>query len=236
VGELLIEVPSRALAIYAHPDDPDVSCGGTLAAWTTAGCEVYSLVCTDGGKGSTDPAADSAELAGRRALEAAEAAARIGLAGQEFLGYPDGELDDDAEFREAVVEVVRRLRPETVLCPDPTAVFFGQEYFNHRDHRICGTVALDAVSPAAALPHYFPRAGPAHQVTTVLLSGTLEPDVWVDISTTLSKKGEAVGCHRSQFPDGVEWAGTAVTLSAEDAGRAAGVTYAEGFRRLRLGG
>jgi LmbE family N-acetylglucosaminyl deacetylase len=236
VGELLIEVPSRALAIYAHPDDPDVSCGGTLAAWASAGCVVHSLVCTDGGKGTDDPNADPAELVARRTAESGEAAARIGLAGQEFLGYPDGELADDAEFREAVVEVVRRLRPETVLCPDPTAVFFGQEYFNHRDHRICGMVALDAVSPAAALPRYFPLAGPAHQVTTVLLSGTLEPDVWVDISATLSKKGEAVGCHRSQFPDGVEWATTAVTLSAEDAGRAAGVLYAEGFRRLRLGG
>ncbi len=70
----------------------------------------------------------------------------------------------------------------------------------------------------------------------MLLSGTLEPDVWVDISATLTRKGEAVGCHRSQFPDGVEWAATAVSLSAEDAGRAAGVRYAEGFRRLRLGG
>jgi LmbE family N-acetylglucosaminyl deacetylase len=236
MGELLVEVPRRALAIYAHPDDPDVSCGGTLAAWAAAGCEVHALLCTDGGKGTTDPDADPLDLVARRALEAGEAAARIGLAGQEFLGYPDGELADDAEFREAVVEAVRRLRPEAVLCPDPTAVFFGQEYFNHRDHRICGMVALDAVSPAAALPRYFPRAGAAHQVDTVLLSGTLEPDVWVDISETISRKGEAVGCHRSQFPDGVEWATTAVTLSAEDAGRAAGVPYAEGFRRLRLGG
>ena len=56
--------------------------------------------------------------------------------------------------------------------------------------------------PAAAMPHYFPDAGPAHQVSTVLLSGTLEPDVWVDISTTVDRKGEAVACHRSQFPDG----------------------------------
>jgi LmbE family N-acetylglucosaminyl deacetylase len=73
-------------------------------------------------------------------------------------------------------------------------------------------------------------------VETVLLSGTLEPDVWVDITTTIDCKGEAVGCHRSQFPDGVEWASTSVRLGAEDAGRRAGVTYAEGFRRLRLVG
>ena len=70
----------------------------------------------------------------------------------------------------------------------------------------------------------------------MLLSGTLEPDVWVDISATIDVKGEAVACHRSQFPDGGEWASTAVRLGAEDAGRQAGVAFAEGFRRLRLGG
>jgi len=45
-----------------------------------------------------------------------------------------------------------------------------------------------------------------------------------------------VACHRSQFPDGTEWAATAMRLAAEDAGRRAGVPCAEGFRRLRLGG
>ncbi len=234
--ELLAEVPGRALAIYAHPDDPDVSCGGTLAAWVAAGCEVRVVICTDGGRGTTDPTADPSQLAVERAEEAAEAAVVLGVAGQELLGHPDGELTDDPSLRGELVALVRRHRPDTVLCPDPTAVFFGQEYFNHRDHRILGLAVLDAVAPAAALPHYFPEAGPAHQVTTVLLSGTLEPDVWVDITATVEQKGAAVGCHRSQFPDGVDWAATAVRLAAEDAGRQAGVASAEGFRRLRLGG
>jgi LmbE family N-acetylglucosaminyl deacetylase len=236
VAELLELVPTRVLAVYAHPDDPDVSCGGTLAVWAKAGCEVTVLLCTDGGKGTSDPTVDPQVLVRQRAGEAAAAGAVVGLAGQEFLNYPDGELVDNAVFREALVAAVRRHRPEIVLCPDPTAVFFGQEYFNHRDHRVTGWAVLDAVAPAASLPHYFPDAGPAHQVSTVLLSGTLEPDVWVDISTTVDSKGEAVGCHRSQFPDGVEWASTAVRLGAEDAGRQAGVAFAEGFRRLRLGG
>jgi LmbE family N-acetylglucosaminyl deacetylase len=236
VAELLAEVPRRALAIYAHPDDPDVSCGGTLAAWSAAGCEVHTLICTDGGKGTADPGRDPSELVRDRAAESASAAAVLGLAGQELLGLPDGELVDDGAFIGVLVGVVRRLRPDIVLCPDPTAIFFGQDYFNHRDHRITGFAALDAVAPAAAMPHYFPAAGPPHQVATVLLSGTLEPDVWVDISATVDRKGEAVGCHRSQFPDGAEWAATAVRLAAEDAGRQAGVTCAEGFRRLRLGG
>jgi LmbE family N-acetylglucosaminyl deacetylase len=236
VAELLDEVPGRALAIYAHPDDPDVSCGGTLAAWSAAGCEVYTVICTDGGKGTSDPSTDPAALARARTGEAAAAAKVLGLAGQELWGLPDGELVDDTSFRGALVAVVRRIRPDTILCPDPTAVFFGQDYFNHRDHRTMGLAVLDAVAPAAAMPLYFPEAGPAHQVATVLLSGTLEPDVWVDISATVDRKGEAVGCHRSQFPDGEEWPATAVRLAAEDAGRRAGVPCAEGFRRLRLGG
>jgi LmbE family N-acetylglucosaminyl deacetylase len=236
VAELLVDVPTRALAIYAHPDDPDVSCGGTLAAWAKGGCEVRILLCTDGAKGTSDPSVEAADLARQRAGESASAGEVIGIAGLESLGYPDGGLVDDTEFQSALVAAVRRFRPEVVLCPDPTAVFFGQEYFNHRDHRVTGLAVLDAVAPAAALPHYFPEAGPAHQVSTVLMSGTLEPDVWVDISATVGRKGEAVGCHRSQFPDGVEWATTAVRLGAEDAGRQAGVDYAEGFRRLRLVG
>lgn len=236
MAELLTEVPGIALAIYAHPDDPDVSCGGTLAVWAAAGCQVHTLICTDGGKGTADPTRDSQDLVRDRAGESAAAAAVLGIAGQEHLGLPDGELTDDDAFRSALVSVVRRLRPDTVLCPDPTAVFFGQNYFNHRDHRITGFAALDAVAPAAAMPLYFPEAGPAHQVSTVLLSGTLEPDVWVDISKSVDRKGEAVGCHRSQFPDGEEWAAQAVHLAAEDAGRLAGVACAEGFRRLRLGG
>jgi len=235
-AELLVEVPDRALAIYAHPDDPDVGCAGTLAAWSAAGCEVHVVLCTDGDKGSTDPSVDPVELAHRRAAEAAEAGQLVGLVSQELLHYPDGELVDDAVFRQTLVARVRRIRPEVVLCPDPTAVFFGQEYFNHRDHRVTGWAVLDAVAPAAALPHYFPEAGPAHQITTVLMSGTLEPDVWVDITDTVEVKSTAVACHRSQFPDGAEWAISAVRIGAEDAGRTAGVPFAEGFRRLRLGG
>ncbi|MHB1784049.1 MAG: PIG-L deacetylase family protein, partial [Acidimicrobiales bacterium] len=57
-AELVADAPTRALAIYAHPDDAEVSCGGTLARWSAAGCEVEVVVCTRGDKGSTDPAVD----------------------------------------------------------------------------------------------------------------------------------------------------------------------------------
>ncbi len=233
--ELFRRIPTSAVAIYAHPDDPDVSCGGTVALWSESGCEVTVVVCTDGGKGTNDPCADGVALAERRSVESERAAAVLGVSHVEHLGYADGELADVATLRPRLVEVIRRRRPEVVLCPDPTAVFFGQEYFNHRDHRACGWAVLDAAAPAAALPLYYPEAGPPHQVAAVLLSGTLDPDVWVDISASISRKDEAVGCHLSQFPDGGSQARAAVRLGAERTGAEVGVAFAEAYRRLRLG-
>jgi LmbE family N-acetylglucosaminyl deacetylase len=230
------ETPGIVLAVYAHPDDADVACGGTLARWAKAGSAVHLLVCTDGGKGTTDPTVEPAQLASARAGELESSSALIGLTSVENLGFPDGELTDSSEFRGTLVQRVRSLRPHTVCGHDPTAVFFGQDYFNHRDHRIAGAALLDAVAPAAALPHYFPEAGPPHQVATVLLSATLEPDEWVDISDTIEAKAAAVECHRTQFAGQDGWAGEAVRRRAAEEGRRAGVAYAEGFRRLTLGG
>ena len=160
----------------------------------------------------------------------------IGLSSVDCLGFADGELSDSEDFRCTLVERVRRLRPDLVCGHDPTAVFFGQDYFNHRDHRIAGLALLDAVAPASGLPHYFPDAGPPHQVATVLLSGTLEPDEWVDVTDTIETKAAAVECHRTQFAGEGGWAGEAVRRRAAEEGRRSGVAYAEGFRRLTLGG
>ena len=234
MAALLEPVPEGALAIYAHPDDADISCGGTLARWAEAGSSVHVVVCTTGDKGSSDSSTDPAELARTRAGEVRRAAEALGIAGPVLLGHPDGELYDERGLVAELVGHVRRLRPEVVVCPDPTAIFFGQHYYNHRDHRTVGWAALDAVSPAAAQPHYFPEAGPAHQVSAVLLSGTIEPDVWVDISATLERKTRAVLCHESQLSGGAEWFRAAVRQRAEEGGREAGVRHAEGFRRLWL--
>lgn len=229
------ETPGIVLAVYAHPDDADVGCGGTLARWAKAGSAVHLVVCTDGGKGTRDPKVDPTDLARTRAGELEASSELIGTSSVSCLGQHDGELEDADELRRTLVERVRRHRPDVVCGHDPTAVFFGQDYFNHRDHRIAGTALLDAVAPAAALPHYFPDAGPPHQVGTVLLSGTLEPDEWVDVTDTIDRKAAAVECHRTQFAGQDGWAGDAVRQRAAEEGRRAGVAYAEGFRRLILG-
>ena len=181
-------MPGTVLAIYAHPDDPEVSCGGSLALWVDEGAVAHLVVVNRGEKGSASGDADPDALAAARAAEVAEAAAVLGLASFELLGYPDGESENDLELRGRLVEIVRRLKPDTVVCPDPTALYFGAGYVNHRDHRVCGYAVLDAVAPAAASPLYFPDAGPAHQVGQVFLSGTLEPDTAVDIGAVLDRK------------------------------------------------
>jgi LmbE family N-acetylglucosaminyl deacetylase len=232
---MMNETPGVVLAVYAHPDDADVGCGGTLARWAKGGTAVHLIVCTDGGKGTSETGVQPKKLAAERAAELEASSALIGLTSVDNLGFRDGELTDSEEFRRTLVGRLRELRPDVVCGHDPTAIFFGQDYFNHRDHRILGLALLDAVAPAAALPHYFPDAGPPHQVSTVLLSGTLEPDDWVDVSDTIETKAAAVECHRSQFAGQSGWAGEAVRQRAAEEGRRAGVAYAEGFRRLTLG-
>ncbi len=234
VAELVTAVPLSVLAIYAHPDDADVSAGGTLATWASAGCVVHVCICADGDKGSADPAADPEELVVRRRSETAAAGTIVGVRAHHWLGWRDGELEDGAALRSQLVALVRQVRPEAVLAADPTAVYFGERYVNHRDHRVTGWAALDAVAPAASNPHYFPDAGPPHRVRMLYLSGTLEPDVWVDISGTIDAKAAAIACHASQVGDAGEWLRHAVRQRAEEAGRAAGVAHAEGFRRILL--
>ena len=226
--------PEQVLAVYAHPDDPEVSCGGTLARWAGAGAEVHVVICTTGDKGTTDPATDPAELVRRRAKEMDAAAAVLGLAGHHQLGIDDGELENTPAVRSRIVELIRRLRPEVLVCPDPTAVFFGDRYYNHHDHRITGWATLDAAAPMAGSPHYFPGFGGVHAVPRVLMSGTLEPNVWVDVTATLETKIDALFCHRSQLPTTEEWFRDFLRDRAEESGRVAGVRYAEGFRRLWL--
>jgi LmbE family N-acetylglucosaminyl deacetylase len=232
------EAPARALAVYAHPDDPEISAGGTLATWAAAGTEVWVLITTRGDKGTRDPDADLSALAALRVEETAKAAALLGFAGHLHLDYSDGELPDDQALRGEIVRVVRELRPESVLCPDPTAAFFGDSYFNHRDHRATGWATLDAVAPAAGNPHYFPehlRAGlSVHQVKTVYLSGTLEPNCWIDISDALERKIDGLFCHASQLTEAGDWFRQFLRDRAEEAGAVAGVKYAEPFRRLNF--
>jgi LmbE family N-acetylglucosaminyl deacetylase len=230
-GDLHDQAPVVVLAVYAHPDDPEVSCAGTLSQWVDGGAEVHLVICARGDKGSSDPATDPDDLARRRAAEADEAARIIGATSHENLGLNDGEVVNDLTLRAELVRRIRALRPDVVVGPDPTPLFFGSSYVNHVDHRQVGAALLDACAPAAASPLYFPGMGPAHRVDTVYLSGTLEPDTHIDISSVMERKVQAVLCHRSQIDDPDEVA-QVLRQRACNAGRAAGLPAAESFRVL----
>lgn len=234
MGELVDAIPRTVLAIYAHPDDPDVAAGGALARWSASGAAVHVCICADGDKGSADPASDPRDLVETRRSEVSASGKLLGVGRHHWLGYADGDIEAGADLVARLVTLVREVRPDTVVAPDPTAVFFGQHYVNHRDHRAVGWATLDAVAPAAGNPHYFPDAGPPHRVETLYLSGTLEPDAWVDISATIDAKAAAIACHETQVGETGEWLRTAVRQRAEDAGRKAGVPFAEGFRLVHL--
>jgi LmbE family N-acetylglucosaminyl deacetylase len=192
-----LPTPSVALAVGAHPDDVEFGAGATLAKWAAAGCIVHHLVCTDGSKGTWDVSADIGALARRRQAEQREAARRLAgdRAGEVvFLGYRDGELENDHAARDRVAATIRRLRPDVVLGHDPW-----KRYRLHPDHREAGFLLCDAVV-AARDPHFFPEHDHAHhRPAHLLLWEADEPDHVEDVSAWVDRKLDALEAHESQF-------------------------------------
>ena len=228
-----------ALAIFAHPDDAEISSGGTIAKWVAAGRDVHLLILTNGDRGSDDAARDRDELAATRAVEASAAGEVLGLSSVTILDVHDGELQNTLELRARVVRIIRTLQPTTVLSCDPTAWFFDNSYYNHADHRCAGEVALDAVFPGSGNPHYFAdqlaeglAPWPVHDVW---LGWTLEANHREDISGYMVTKLAALAKHASQVEGDLigffeEW----LPKEAAEEGEKIGAEHAEAFRRLTL--
>lgn len=187
--------PERALAIGAHPDDIEFGCGATLAKWAAAGTEIFHLVCTDGSKGSWDPAADIETLIATRQAEQRAASVALGGRGEVvFLGFPDGELQAGLDQRQAVCGVIRRLQPDVVLGHDPW-----KRYRLHPDHRHAGFLTTDAIV-AARDPHFFPSLDLApHRPDALLLWEADDPDHVEDVTGFVEIKFEALMSHSSQL-------------------------------------
>ena len=113
----------------------------------------HLLQVANGAKGSHDASVDVTHLREQRSHELSVAAGILGVSGVIELDYDDGGFSNDERLREILVTHIRRLRPDVVLGPDPTATFFGGAYVNHRDHRETGWALLDAVAPASGMPH-----------------------------------------------------------------------------------
>ncbi len=234
-----LPVPGVALAIAAHPDDVEFGCGATLAKWAAAGCVVHHLVCTDGSKGSWDPAEDTAALVVTRQGEQRAAAAALGATGQcVFLGWTDGELESGLRQRWEIAYWIRRLRPDVVLGHDPW-----KRWRLHPDHRHAGLLAVEGIV-AARDPHFFPEQELAHhRPSELLLWEADEVDHLEDVDGFVERKVAALLEHRSQFvtthaiddPDDTEQRSAfaaEVTERLASFGALAGLDVAEGFKRI----
>jgi LmbE family N-acetylglucosaminyl deacetylase len=229
----------RIAAIMAHPDDPDFSCAGTCARWAAAGHEVYYVIITNGDKGSDDRTIPGEQLMETREREQRQAGEILGLKDVIFMRKPDGMLVPDLALRKDLVRVIRTLKPNVIICQDPTSWYFGQEYINHPDHRAAGQVTLEAIFPAARNHRMFPELMTEeglepHRVDEVYVSSPKEPDTWIDISTTMDQKISALRAHVSQLGD---WdPDEPIRNWAREDGKRADPSceYAEDFRYFKL--
>ena len=235
--------PERVLVITPHADDAEVWAGGTIARWARGGAEIHCVLCTDGSKGTDNPEIDPVELAAARSREQLAAADILGVRNVVMLGRPDGELEDSADFRKDLVRQIRTVRPDVVLTTEP----YRRNMQWHRDHRIAGQVALDAVFPYARdhlhFGDLFANEGiEPHKTASIMFWGSENPNAFVDISDDLDTKLKAVMAHRSQTGDRSEQEVRkfiqARARDAAEAGNASseedvsGLELAEAFRRV----
>lgn len=231
--------PKIAMSIHAHPDDQEFSIGGTLAKWAKAGCEIVSVVITSGDSGSNDVTKDGSykpELARLRETEQLSANKVLGVTQTVFLRYPDGELQPTIELRKELTRLIRKHKPDVVLCGNPEAWFYGNEYVNHPDHRAAAQAACEAVFPSAGTRLIFTDLLAAgyepHEVKRLYIHGTDKPDTWVNISETIDIKVKALQQHVSQIPvDEVEkWMKDWAKEDAKDKD----FEYAESYRVMKI--
>ena len=225
-------IPRSAMVIMAHPDDAEFTSAGTVALWASGGCRIAYVVCTDGNAGSHEPGMTQEKLAAIRQAEQRAACRVLGVESVVFLGYPDGQLEPSLSLRRDLVQVIRQHKPEVVITGDPTMLFHSDEYINHPDHRAASLAAIDAVAPAAAMPLLWPETGAPHRVRRVLVQGSAEANLWIDITTTIERKIEALRQHASQLTgwDPAEM----IRAWAAETGKEKGLAYAERFRAFLL--
>lgn len=232
-------VPGRVMSIHAHPDDQEFTVGGTLAKWARAGAHVVTVCITSGNAGSNDytPLTMTREaLAPIREEEQTNACRALGIEDVIFLRYEDGMLEPSIGLRRELTRLIRRHKPDVVVCGDPTVRYYGNTYMNHPDHRAAADVTLDAVFPSSETRLIFPEllaeGLEPHKVRSVFIHGAEKPDTFIDIAETLAAKLAALKEHRTQMG---EWDPTEmITGWARLQGAERKLDAAESFRVMRL--
>lgn len=186
----------RGLVIVAHPDDIEYGTAAAVARWTGQGKDIRYVLVTSGEAGMAGvPPAEAGPL---REAEEIAAAKLVGVEEVEFLGYPDGRVQETLELRRDLAAAIRRHRPELVVLFN-----FGNTwapgYANSADHRAVGRAGLDAVSDAgnewifpelADLPPCSPR-----------WAAVVGPTIThaVDVTDTLDRATASLAAHRRYF-------------------------------------
>ena len=214
-------------AFCAHPDDAEITMGGTIALETARGRRVALVDLTRGESGSRGTPET-------RAAEAAEGARILGVTHRESLGLPDSGLTSSVEQRDAVVAALRRLRPRVVLV----------QHWNqrHPDHAAASRLVYDA-SFVAGLRAYRPELGAAFRPSKLAYAPSVTepeevtPSFVVDITSVWDVKMKAVEAFGSQFKVGpdekvrlpFDGFRQAAELSARRAGQRIGVEFGEAW-------
>jgi LmbE family N-acetylglucosaminyl deacetylase len=218
------------LIIMAHPDDPELSCGGTIAQWTAEGDTVYYIIVSCGEKGTWEKDTSPFRVAEVREQEALKAAQFLGVKKVIFLRHPDGNVDLASTLRLELAALIRHLKPHTVVTHDPWRKHF------HPDHRATGFAVIKAIMISRDW-HFFPfltEIGlPTHRSKELLFSPSDTPTFIVDVSGTFEQKLEAIGMHKSQLDQLPDWE-ERISEFARKVGSSEGYEYGEGFFQMRV--
>jgi bacillithiol biosynthesis deacetylase BshB1 len=225
-----IDFSADVLAIAAHRDDVEQTCGGTLLRMAARGLRTAILDLTQGEAGTRGTAQE-------RAREAEQAARILGVGWRQALTLPDGAIENTLENRLAVARVLRRLRPRVVILPYWQA--------RHPDHAITGTLGYDACF-LAGLKSIETGAEPHRPFKIVYASlyADVRPSFVVDITPFIEQRYQALMAYQSQYAN--QSAGSSLFVPEEEIrertfaeaghyGLLAGVRYGEPFVQKEVG-
>jgi LmbE family N-acetylglucosaminyl deacetylase len=228
-------IPQSAMAIVAHPDDIEFGAVGTLARWVQAGAKVAYVLVTSGDVGIAEVGMTKARATEIREVETLAAAKIVGVENVTFLREPDGMVENTMTLRKQLVRQIRRFRPEVVIAMDPTIMYTPMGGINHPDHRAVGGATMDAIFPASGQPNLFQELEEegfyAHKVRKVYISSRGEGDTFVDISSTIDLKIQALQAHVSQV-GAMEGLEKRIREWSARVGTGKEMTHAEAFRVL----
>ncbi|HWA96088.1 MAG TPA: bacillithiol biosynthesis deacetylase BshB1 [Terracidiphilus sp.] len=218
------------LAIAAHRDDVEQTCGGTLLRMASRGLRTAILDLTQGESGTRGTSED-------RAREAAEAARLLGVGWREALDLPDGAVENTFENRLKIARVLRQLRPRVVILPYWQA--------RHPDHAMTGLLGYDAcfVSGLAKVEIGLPPHRP-FKIVYASLYADVRPSFVVDITPFIEQRHSALMAYESQYKNQKGGSGLFVPeeeirertfAEARHYGLLAGVKYGEPFVQKEVG-